>query len=275
MKKNSLVICSIVIAVVSLFSSCKKENVTLAISLTNKSAKDSVYSGESVTIAGVASTTGKFRMIQFFSSPYNGGGPAVEVTAAEITSCANKSTFNFSAVIPNIKASTKIMVKATDQNGQITTTDFSIKLLESNILTYSNLQLGGWDSDYGSCLDVDAGIPYGSSALSDNTKRPLLDVFFDMSKLANVDLDSIYYNNVSRLHDTGIRYATTTFTSSDFNAMKSDDSFKGLMATLPNVPIKMNDVVFFITKSGKKGLLRVSNLTSPTGDLMLDEKIQK
>ena len=276
MKKNSIFLCAIVIAVLSLFSSCKKDNVSPTISLTNQSAKDSVYFEASCTISGVANTTGKLSMIQFFRSyPFNGGESEVEVAATKITSFSNEKSTDFSVIIPKITDATKIRVKVTDQNGQETTVVYSITIRESNILSYSNLQLGGWDSEYGSCLDVHAGVPYGSSALSDNAKRPLVDLFFDMSKLANEDLDSIYYNNVSRLSDTGIRFATTAFSSDDFNAMNSDDLFKDLEATLSIVPIKLNDVVLFKTKSGKKGLLRVSLLTSPTGDLKLDEKIQK
>ena len=276
MKKNSIFLCAIVIAVLSLFSSCKKDNVSPTISLTNQSAKDSVYFEASCTISGVANTTGKLSMIQFFRSyPFNGGESEVEVAATKITSFSNEKSTDFSVIIPKITDATKIRVKVTDQNGPETTVVYSITIRESNILSYSNLQLGGWDSDYGSCLDVHAGVPYGSSALSDNAKRPLVDLFFDMSKLANEDLDSIYYNNVSRLSDTGIRFATTAFSSDDFNAMNSDDLFKDLEATLSIVPIKLNDVVLFKTKSGKKGLLRVSLLTSPTGDLKLDEKIQK
>lgn len=276
MKKNSLFLCAIVIAVLSLFSSCKKDNVSLAISLTNKSAKDSVYFGESVTITGVANTSGKLSMIQFFRSfPYNGGESEVEVAATKITTFANTATTDFSAVISNLKDATKIRVKATDQNGQEISAVVSITIRKSNILGYSNLQLGGWDSNFGSCLDVDSGTPMSGSAVDDPALWPKIDVFFDDAKLSNVDLDSVYYNNVSRLHDTGIRYAATTFSSSDFDAMRGDDLFKNLVATLPTIPIKLNDVVFFKAKSGKKGLLRVSELTSSTGDLKLDEKIQK
>lgn len=276
MKKNSLFLCAILIAVISLLNSCEKSNVALTIALTNQSAKDSVYAGESVTIAGVATTTGKLSMIQFFSSyPYNGGESEVEVAGTKITKFTSEASTDFKTVITNVTASTKISVVVTDQNGQATTSLFTITLRKSNILAYTNLNLGGWDSNYGSCLDVDTGTPMSGSAVSDAALRPKIDVFFEDAKLGNVDLDSVYYGNVSRMSDTGIRYAKTTFTSADYDAMKGDDLFKDLVGTLKIVAIKLNDIVFFKAKSGKKGLLRVSGLTGPTGDLKLDEKIQK
>jgi len=276
MKKNSLFLCAIIIATIGLLNSCEKSNVALTISLANQSAKDSVYVGESVTIAGVANTTGKLGMIQFFSSyPFNGGEAEVEVAGTKITSFTSEASTDFSTVITNVTADTKISIVVTDQNGQAATSMFAITLRKSNIIAYTNLNLGGWDSNYGSCLDVDTGTPMSGSAVSDPTLRPKIDVFFEDAKLGNRDLDSMYYDNISRMSDTGIRYAKTAFTSADYDAMKGDDLFKDLVGTLKIIDIKLNDIVFFKAKSGKKGVLRVSGLTGPTGDLKLDEKIQK
>jgi hypothetical protein len=274
MRKNNLLLCTIIIAALSLFSSCKKDNnVTLTIKLTP--AQASFVTGAPVTISGTATTTGALREIKFYTVSAT-GATEVEIPGSAITTVANQTTADFSAVLTNLTA-TKITVKAIDQNGQTVATVFTLTITAapSNINTYSSLQLGGWDSNYGSCLDVDAGTPYGSSAMADPTLNSKIDVFFDEAKLGNVDLDSVYYSNVSRLHDTGIRYATTTLSSIDFDKVTYDTSFKDLTATLKVVPIKVNDVVFFIAKSGKKGLLRVNSLSSPTGDIMLDEKIQK
>lgn len=149
-----------------------------------------------------------------------------------------------------------------------------VKLEPITISSYSDLKLGGWDSNYGSCLDVDTGTPYGSSALRDDARRPLIDVFFDEAKLACTDLDSIYYNNVSRLPDTGTRFAPTTFTAADFDGMKGDDLFANMNATQKEIAIQVGSVVFFRAKSGRKGLLKVVSMTDPKGDLTLDLKIQ-
>jgi len=276
MKKNSLFLCAIMIAVISVLNGCKKENVSPTLSFTNQSAKDSIYSGESVTINGVANTTGKLSMIRFFRVfPYIGRISEVEVTETKITSFTNEVSAEFSAVIPNIVADIDIRVAVTDQNGEETSSIFSITIRKKNILAYTNINIGGWDSSFGSCLDVETGTGMSGSAPTNEILRPKIDLFFDNAKLGNVDLDSAQYNNINRLPDTGIRFATTTFTSADYNAMNNDDLFKNLTGTLKIVAIKLNDVVFFQAKSGKKGLLRVAGLTGPTKDLKLDEKIQK
>jgi len=276
MKKNSLFLCAIVIVVVSVLNGCKKDNVSPTLSFTNQSAKDSIYSGQSFTITGVASTTGKLSMIQFFRVfPYIGRISEVEVDETRITSFTNEGSADFSVVIPNVMASIDIRVAVTDQDGQETSSIFSIIIRNKNIVDYTNINIGGWDSNFGSCLDVETGTMMSGSAPTDANLRPKIDLFFDNAKLGNVDLDSAYYNNINRLPDTGIRFATTTFTSADYNAMYNDDLFKNLVGTSKVIAIKLNDIVFFQAKSGKKGLLRVAGLTGPTKDLKLDEKIQK
>ena len=276
--------CIVAMAVLSLFANCKKEISTTkeslsyaapTIKLTKVSAKDSAYLGDSCTISGVVITPGKLSKIQFFRSfLYNGSEAEVEVAKAKITKFPIDATTNFSVAIANLKDATKFRVQVTDQIGQVTSSVVSITIRKSNILAYYSLQIGGWDSWYGSCLDVDTGTPMSGSATEDPELRPFIDVFFDEGLLANIDLDAKWYG-YNRLPDTGIRYATTTFTSADFDKMKSDELFKDLEATLEIVPVSLHSVVFFKAKSGKKGLLRVAELTGPTLDLLLDEKIQK
>lgn len=277
MKNISFLILAAGTLFVTFFTACKsdKNESTLSITFNNISAKDSVYTNENYILKGTVATESQIKTIQFYRNYFfNDQELEVEMAGTKITN-VEKSPFAFSVVVPNVIKNTKVKVLVTNINGQETSSIYVIKERKLNIESYSGLTLGGWDSDYGSCLDVDAGVPYGSGALRDDAKRPLIDVFFDEAKLGCTDLDSVYYNNVSRLPDTGIRYANTTLTSVDFDALKGDDAFKNIVATKKLIAIKLNDVIFFQAKSGKKGLLRVSTLTSPTGDLVLDEKIQK
>lgn len=171
MKKNSLVLCTIIIFALSLFSSCKKnDDVKLTLSLTNPITQDTIYSGDSVFISGAVTSTGKLRSVQFYNVPST-GGTGVEVPGSAIIGCYGKSSYTFSGALTNITASTKITVKVSDQNGQNTTTTISLTVLQSNISRYSNLQMGGWDSNNTSILDVDAGVALASSALTDITKK--------------------------------------------------------------------------------------------------------
>jgi hypothetical protein len=143
-----------------------------------------------------------------------------------------------------------------------------------SIANYSNIKLGGWDSEYASCLDAETGDPVGSLGAASEEKLKTIDMYFEDSKLGCTDMDSLKFDNGARFTDTGVRYAKTSFTSEQFENVKNDNLFKDLTATLKEMPIKNGDIVFFITRQGKKGLLKVVNITSPRGDLTLDEKIQ-
>lgn len=129
--------------------------------------------------------------------------------------------------------------------------------------------LGGWDSNYGSCFDVDKAQVHGSSQMSNPNVLPMIDLFFDRAQLWNIDGAGL-----GRLPDTGIRFAKTDITPEQFDAMVDDKSFVNLEPNLEVIPIKVGDVVFFKGKNGKKGLLKIKDMTSPTGDLTVEEVIQ-
>ena len=132
MKKNNLFLFTIIIAVVSLFSSCKKDNVEVSITLTTQPASAKVYARDTVTIAGTASTTGKFRLIQMVSNPLDGSTPVL-LDEGAVTSCANTGgTVNFSRVITKLTKSTIIKVGVVDQDGKTASADFAVTIIENN-----------------------------------------------------------------------------------------------------------------------------------------------
>jgi hypothetical protein len=78
----------------------------------------------------------------------------------------------------------------------------------------------------------------------------------------------------------GTRFTKTTFTTVQFDAMKSDDDFKSLPdPTLVSVTFQGGDIIFFKTKDGKKGLLKIisANDSWAAGleDYNFDVKVQK
>ncbi|GLU53396.1 hypothetical protein [Dyadobacter frigoris] len=133
----------------------------------------------------------------------------------------------------------------------------------------SDLILGGWDSDYGSCYDVDKAYVYGSGQMADPDILPMIDLFFDHGQLWNIDGAGL-----NRLPDTGIRFAKTEITADQFDILTDDKSFANLEPTLEVIPILPGDVVFFKSKNGKKGLLKIKSMNSPTGEAYVDEIIQ-
>lgn len=134
---------------------------------------------------------------------------------------------------------------------------------------YDDIWLGGWDGLYGSGMDIDNGTVYGYGSL--NGASRYVDVFFDRSAFFSYDADG------SELPDVGTRFAPTSFTPAQFDAMKDDRDFRNMepVATADSVQFKVDDVILFKTKWGKKGLIRIRSMTSPTGDLNLDLKAQE
>ncbi|MGN6492041.1 MAG: hypothetical protein ACTHLE_08615 [Agriterribacter sp.] len=135
--------------------------------------------------------------------------------------------------------------------------------------TYREVRLGGWDGLYGSGLDADNGVVYGYGSLSGATK--FVDVFFDRSAFFSYDADG------SQLPDVGTRFASTEFSVKQFEDMVDDKLILPITPapTADSVQFDIDDVVLFQTKWGKKGLIRIISMTSPTGDLVCDLKVQE
>ena len=132
MKKINLFLFTIIVAAATLISSCKKDSVEVSITLTTQPASAKVYAGDPVTIAGTASTTGKFRLIQMVSNPLDGSTPVL-LDEGAVTSFANTGgTVNFSRVITKLTKSTIIKVGVVDQDGTTTSVDFAVQILENN-----------------------------------------------------------------------------------------------------------------------------------------------
>lgn len=264
--------------VATLLNACDSddEDFSAVVNFDNPSAKDSVYTNENYTLTGTVNADGQIGTIRFLRNYFfKDQELEVEMAGTKMTAIP-ENPFNFSVLVPAINKDTKVRVVVTGTNGQeVSSGIYTINERKMNIDFYPGLELGGWNSMYGSCLDVDAGTPYGSSALGNDNLRPLVDVFFDRAKLACLDLDSMYYDNAGRFTDTGLRFAPTTFSGADFDAMKGDDMFVNLEATRKEIDIQVGSVVFFKAKSGKKGLLKVVSMTAPEEDLVLEEKIQK
>lgn len=168
MKKINLSFFTIILAVVSLFSSCKKDNVVLTISLSTTPAFARAYAGDPITIAGTASTTGKFRMIQMVSNPLDGSAP-VMLPDGSVTSCANTGgTINFSQVITSLTKSTVIKVNAIDQNGDMVSTDFAVTIMENNTtaavtaISFYSATTGGNIADIGETVTA-RGVVWGTT----------------------------------------------------------------------------------------------------------------
>ncbi len=288
MKKIHLFSMAALILLTGLICSCShddnKVSFPVSLKLDNSTARDSVYTGDTCTISGVATAPGKIDKIQVFCNfTWKGGTSEIEVTGAGIYSGSKGydnipdtlTVYHFKINLTNVKITSNLRIQLTDKEGNITSVNYLVKARPMNINSFPGISLGGWDSSAPSAFDAETGITYHSDAFSDPARKPLIDIFFDLAEFGDTDLDADHHDGHNRLGDMGARFAPTTFTASDFNKMKSDDAFAGMTGTLEIIPFSVGDVVFFQTKAGHKGLIKVVSMTSPTGDLVIDEKIQK
>ncbi|MDP4184478.1 MAG: hypothetical protein Q8862_04840 [Bacteroidota bacterium] len=279
MKNIRLFVFAAAIGLLGLVTGCESDNsgvkVPVTISFDNTNALDSAYTNEGCIITGTVSTEGKIQSIQFYSNFFfQDQESEVEIAGTKITNI-QENPCKFSLDVRAISKNTNITVKVTDVNGNVTTSSpFKIKELIMNVNKYRNATLGGWNSNYWSCMDVHTG-----KAVASNSGT-LIDLSFDYGQLASVDLDATvfypeYYDG-GRFPDSGIKFARTSITPAQFDEMRRDLLFKDMTATANTIsPIAVGDVIFFQTKEGKKGLLKVVSLTAPDGDLVLDEIMQK
>ncbi|MDP4184441.1 MAG: hypothetical protein Q8862_04655 [Bacteroidota bacterium] len=265
------------------FSSCDNNNnkdLPVSLSLDKTTARDSVFMGNTCIIEGVAKAAGQIKMIQIFQSfNWAGGVSEVEVAGTGIYTFPSDTTttYRFSLSVPNIKATKSIRIQVTDKSGNTASSAYTITVRQSNIISYLNVPMGGWDSNFGSALDADTGTPYGSSQLGE--VGSIVDIFFDHAVLASHDLDAVdfypqYYSG-ARFPETGTKFTKTNFSSSDFDGITNDELFSTMDGTVSTINIKEGDVIFFQTKSGRKGLLKVKSMSDPLGDLVVDLKVQK
>jgi len=220
MKKNSLFLCTIIVAVASLFIGCKKDNVVVSISLTTQPTQVRVYAGDPFTIAGTASTTGKFRMIEMVANPIDGSTPVMLPDGA-VTSCANTSgTINFSQVITSITKSSLVKVMVVDQKGATASADFNVIIKEQNTtaavtaISYYTATTGGNIADIGLAVSARGVVydvnPHPTIALTTKTSNGTGNGTF-VSSLTGLLFGQDYYVRSYSITPDGVLYGNELF----------------------------------------------------------------
>jgi len=164
----------------------------------------------------------------------------------------------------------RISITVTDKDGKTNVVAINItgkKPSSGTTLTsYPNKNMGGSTSSFGSYLDAETGNVYSVTQVNaSTTTKNSIDVIFDLGTLKTT---------AAVITSTGTTFASTTLTSANFDAITTDATFGSYNPTLTQVVITAGQVVFFRTIGGKKGLIKVISMTSGTGDLNIDLKIQ-
>ncbi|GAB4303956.1 MAG: hypothetical protein Kow0068_26020 [Marinilabiliales bacterium] len=139
------------------------------------------------------------------------------------------------------------------------------------INTWTSVTLGGEYSSYGSYYDVTGNHVYLSSTVGGHESE--IDIIYSTATSSNEsfwapDQVTVFNGN------NATRFATTSFTASDFDAMTDDTNIASLTPTATKAEnITANSVYAFVTATGKKGLIKVTTLT--TNEVTFDVKIQQ
>lgn len=276
MKDIKFLIFAVSFLLMGILNGCESDSkdYPVTISFNNKTALDSVFDGDTYLLKGTIIADGPIKTVQFyrnFSLSYKQDSikvtkqDSVEIAATKITDIKG-DTCNFSISIPDITDQTTIRVVATQNDGHQNSALYTIKSGRiSNIIVYKNLWAGGWQApDYGNFFSLEATVPISYWGYSSETRHkeriPQCEFYFGDYKVGSVDLDSLQHNppvpgfagNIM-----GTRFAKTTFTANQFDAMRADDAFKTMEPTSTFASFDVGDVILFRTKAGKLGLLKI------------------
>ena len=295
MKKINLLFVGAAVVTAAFFSSCKKDDNGTAPTVTfdNNVATATVNSGGSYTINGTAKAAGKLKSVKFFSVT---GDTETEMAGTAITKFDNDTTQHFSLTVSAITADTKVKVMVTDKNDLTASSSFSIKIgtvAAGAINTYSAKLLGDVDNAVsGSFFASTTGTVYLSAKAKETPA--LIDFFFfygasnlaTLSALDDADAANVTYASNGLKVTAGFttknatRFVVSTVTKAEFTALTDDSKIStltGLTLTKANT-LDVDDVIGFVTVTGKKGLILIKAITSTgaaTKDITIDVKVQK
>jgi hypothetical protein len=299
MKAIKLCVFAAGILLMGILNSCDPESKAFpaTVSFTNNTSSvtgtDTVFIGDSFTLRGSVTGEGTIESVQFYRS-YNYNyiktandslgtkdttviQDSVVMAATEILSedIVNNSC-TFSVAVANLLAPTTITVVVNEKGGHKLAYQSLINVRTANITKHKNVNLGGWKGAGKSGIDLETGTMYGCGTADQAAAFPVEDIYFDYAQFSASDLDGVlHYNGVPRFTDLGTRFASTSITPAQFDTYKADDAFKSMTGSLLTIDIAAGNVIFFQTKGGKKGLIKIISLDAPDGDAFFDYMIQK
>ncbi len=298
--KKMKIFALIVLAGATMFTSCKKDDTTtyanptvsfqsgintLTFNLTNSISSN-------VTLAAEA----KIESVKLLSPNTTGsaGNSTTDITTKMGTS-ANQTAkgetsaiylFNVStadiaaAFLLNSTTTLTYTFTVTDQAGTSSTGSFTVTAPAATgnpINTYTAKLLGAQGNAAGSFLASAGGAIYSQAQAAANAAT--IDITYGVIGTASTILSLPERGNNGFTAVTGgptVYYKVSTITGAQFDAMTDDLGFANITAsTTPKVTVANGDVIEFVNGS-KKGLIKVTALTTGTsGSITLNVKVQQ
>lgn len=113
-------------------------------------------------------------------------------------------------------------------------------------------------------IDLEGGKVYTYSELTDNVKSLIDVIYFENKFWGNDDKLGNLSPSILFGDGTGTDFKESSITISQFNSATKDGLLSGYEATEPAITAIKDKVIFFTTKGGKKGLIKVVSFVSGT-----------
>jgi hypothetical protein len=206
----------------------------------------------------------------------------------EIASADNESYVG-SANVRVGTAATEFSLIVTDKDGKEASATVTVTIDNTAgdpIYTYSARLMGAQSNlTLGSYLNANSGEVLKQAAAEASSASIDVVYYYGSANLATLTApDDVTVNggaeNLSLCSGFSVknatRFATTSLTPSDFDAVEDDAAFTETVSSSKLTQLAVSDVIAFETAAGKKGLIRVSALTAGnTESITIDVKIQQ
>jgi hypothetical protein len=118
-----------------------------------------------------------------------------------------------------------------------------------------------------SYYDVETNTVYNYTDASGTAVKPTIDFVYDSDKV---------WGTSTLTSSTGATFAETSITTAQFDAATDDALFASISTSATSVTAAANKVIAFTLKSGKKGLMKITNFVSGTnGSITFVIKVQQ
>jgi hypothetical protein len=286
MKKLNVFVLATLVAAGSVFTGCTEEETNPApqITFANNVTEVTLAAGEtSYQINADITTEVGLKDVKLFK--VTAGGEDQIGTA--ITSFDDRNNYALRASVSNITTETVVKVQATDRDNQSSSRNFTIKVTGGpvgELQTWSGKILGAQKSTTGSSFASSDGSVYNLAGAASNSAKIDFVYFYGATNKATLaapaDADAAaVYAIIGRPAEWPTRNATKIAKGSaaDYdNATVASLTALSIAGTKAN-DLKVNDVVVFETVAGKKGVLKVTGISTnaDTGNLTFTAKMTK
>ncbi len=286
-----------VLASMSVLTSCKKDEVLPEgpkITFANGDTYQAEAKQTEYTFIAVIEAAGDLKEIKLFDVSDATKETQIGTALTKFDS-DTKHTLNHKIDLVGKSGEIKIKLTVTDKKDQTNSSIFIVKTYET-IYKYSAKIMGAqFNGDLGSYLSTSNGTVYNKSDAKTNAS--IIDFVYsyrgaDMLAFIAAPSDTILDKTVKINGEGWSKYNSTKFklsdlSSSDFDAITDDSKFTSLDLNSTKVlNLKVNNVVYFKTTSGKLGVFKVKTINMGTkgsddiqkyqsGSIDIDVKVQK